>query len=164
MKQGSLTQTMNTPRHPKKDESVRIFGDGACSGNPGPGGYGALLKWGDKTKEISGCEKNTTNNRMEMTAVIKALEQLKRPCKVKVFTDSSYVVKGMTEWLPGWVKRSWMSSQKQPVLNRDLWEKLLELSRRHDIEWHWIRGHFGHPENERCDELARNAIKGCHSL
>lgn len=145
----------------RENDSVTIFTDGACSGNPGPGGYGAILKYGEKTKEISGCERSTTNNRMEMTAVIAALEQLKKPCRVRVVTDSNYVVKGMTEWMPGWIRRNWVNSQKKPVLNRDLWEKLLKLSRIHRIEWSWVKGHRGHPENERCDQLAREAIKNC---
>lgn len=140
---------------------VEIFTDGACSGNPGPGGYGAILKYRRQVKEISGCETETTNNRMEMTAIIEALRQLKRPCKVKVTTDSSYVVKGMTEWLPGWVRRKWLNSQKKPVLNRDLWEELIKLNQAHQISWIWTKGHDGHQENERCDQLARDAIKDC---
>jgi ribonuclease HI len=140
---------------------VEIFTDGACSGNPGPGGYGAVLKYRRQVKEISGCEHETTNNRMEMTAIIEALRQLKRPCKIKVITDSNYVVKGMTEWLPGWVRRKWLNSQKKPVLNRDLWEELMKLNQTHQIRWIWIKGHNGHPENERCDQLARDAIKNC---
>ena len=137
---------------------VEIFGDGACSGNPGIGGYGSILRCGGKGKELSGAEGATTNNRMEMTAVIKALEALTRPCEVVVTTDSQYLVKGMTEWLSGWVKRGWVNSKKEPVLNRDLWERLLELSKVHKIRWDWVRGHNGHVENERCDELARQAI------
>ena len=153
---------MNQGMDPQKRlKTVEIFTDGACSGNPGPGGYGAILKYGQDQKEISGCETDTTNNRMEMMAVIKALQQLKRPCKVKVVTDSKYVVKGMTEWIHGWIKRNWINSQKRPVLNRDLWEELLKLSRLHQIEWKWVKGHYGHPENERCDQLARDAIKDC---
>jgi ribonuclease HI len=145
---------------PKNNENiVEIFTDGACSGNPGLGGYGAILKYGREIKEISGYEYETTNNRMEMTAVIKALELLKRPCKIRIFTDSTYVVKGMTEWVTGWIKRNWLNSRKKPILNKDLWERLLKLSQSHQIEWKWIRGHHGHPENERCDQLARNAIK-----
>ena len=140
---------------------VEIFTDGACSGNPGPGGYGAILKYRGQVKEVSGCELETTNNRMEMTAIIEALRQLKRPCKIKVITDSNYVVKGMTEWLPGWVRRKWLNSQKKPVLNRDLWEELMKLNQAHQIRWIWIKGHNGHPENERCDQLARDAIKDC---
>ena len=140
---------------------MKIFTDGACSGNPGPGGYGAVLKYDQHTKEISGCEFMTTNNRMEMMAVIKALRQLKRPCKIRVVTDSKYVVMGMTKWIHGWIKRNWINSQKKPVLNRELWEDLLKLSRPHKIEWEWIKGHNGHPDNERCDQLARDAIKDC---
>jgi ribonuclease HI len=140
---------------------VEIFADGACSGNPGPGGYGAILKSGDRIKEVSGCEKDTTNNRMELMAVIEAFKQLKKPCRLQVISDSSYVIKGMKEWLPGWIKKNWMNSRKEPVLNRDLWESLLKLSSSHQVEWIWIKGHNGHTENERCDELARKAIKKC---
>jgi len=147
--------------HDNKEKIVEIYTDGACTGNPGPGGYGAVLKYGDTVKEISGCEPRTTNNRMEMMAVIKALQQLKRPCKVRVVTDSNYLVKGMTQWIHGWVRRNWINSQKRPVLNRELWEEILELSRKHQITWQWVKGHDGHPENERCDQLARAAIKNC---
>ncbi len=143
----------------KHGNIVEIFADGACSGNPGPGGYGAVLKFGREFREISGYEIETTNNRMEMMAVIEALKQLKRPCKVRVTTDSEYVVKGMTEWLPEWIKRNWVTAQKKPVLNKSLWEKLLKLSQQHKIEWKWIKGHNGHPYNERCDQLAREAIR-----
>jgi len=144
-----------------KGKIVEIFTDGACSGNPGPGGYGSLLRYGDVTKEISGCARDTTNNRMEMMAVIEALRLLKRPSRVRLYTDSRYVMQGMTEWISGWTRRNWTNSQKKPVVNRDLWEKILELSRSHQIEWKWVRGHKGHPENERCDWLARNALKKC---
>jgi ribonuclease HI len=137
---------------------VEIFCDGACSGNPGPGGYGAILRCGGNEKEISGGAPNTTNNRMEMTAVIEALRQLKRPCRVSITTDSQYVVKGMTEWIDGWQRKGWRNSKKEPVLNRDLWEMLLEESKRHSINWNWVRGHAGHEENERCDQLARQAL------
>jgi len=147
--------------HENREKIVEIYTDGACTGNPGPGGYGAVLKYGDTVKEISGCELRTTNNRMEMMAVIKALQQLKRPCKVRVVTDSNYLVKGMTQWIHGWVRRNWINSQKRPVLNRELWEEILELSRKHQITWQWVKGHDGHPENERCDQLARAAIKNC---
>jgi len=143
------------------DEIVEVFTDGACRGNPGPGGYGAVLRYRGATREISGCEKMTTNNRMEMLAVIEALRALNRPCRVRVVTDSNYVKRGMTEWLPGWIRRNWVNSLKQPVKNRDLWEELLALSRKHHIEWKWVRGHHGHPENERCDALARSAIDQC---
>lgn len=145
------------------DQWVEIYSDGACSGNPGPGGYGAVLIYGNARKEISGCERQTTNNRMEMTAVIEALRQLKRPSKIRITTDSNYLVKGMTQWLPGWIRKNWVNSQKKPVLNRDLWEILIELCRGHDVEWRWIKGHAGHEENERCDELARMAIRQCVS-
>ncbi|TGU72623.1 ribonuclease HI [Geomonas terrae] len=137
---------------------VEIFCDGACSGNPGVGGWGSILRYGDKVKELSGADGQTTNNRMEMSAAIGALEALTRPCDVVVTTDSQYLVKGMTEWIHGWVKRGWVNSKKEPVLNRELWERLMALSRMHRITWVWVRGHNGHVENERCDELARAAI------
>jgi len=138
---------------------VEIFSDGACSGNPGVGGWGSILRYGDTVRELSGAEGETTNNRMEMTAAISALEALKRPCEVFVTTDSQYLVKGMTEWLPGWVRKGWVNSKKDPVLNRDLWERLQALAATHKIHWVWVRGHNGHLENERCDELARQAIE-----
>lgn len=138
---------------------VEIFCDGACSGNPGVGGFGAILRYGSTEKEISGADGHTTNNRMEMTAAISALELLKRPCDVVVVTDSQYLVKGMTEWIQGWQRKGWVNSKKEPVLNRDLWERLLETAKGHRITWAWIKGHNGHPENERCDELARRAIQ-----
>lgn len=138
---------------------IEIFCDGACSGNPGPGGYGAILRAGATIKELSGAEQETTNNRMELTAAITALEALSRPCRVVLTTDSQYLVKGMKEWLGGWIRKGWVNSRKDPVLNRDLWEKLHALSQRHTIDWQWVKGHSGHPENERCDELARIAIK-----
>jgi ribonuclease HI len=138
---------------------VEIFCDGACSGNPGVGGYGALLRYGATEKELSGADGDTTNNRMELTGAICALESLKRPCDVTLTSDSQYLVKGMTEWIAGWVRKGWMNSKKDPVLNRDLWERLLKLSEIHRIDWRWVRGHDGHRENERCDELARNAIE-----
>jgi ribonuclease HI len=138
---------------------VDIYCDGACSGNPGIGGFGAILRYGDREKEISGSSSETTNNRMEMTGAIAALESLKRPCRVRVTTDSQYLVKGMTEWLPGWVRKGWINSRKEPVLNQDLWERLQALAKIHRIEWIWIKGHAGHPENERCDKLAREAIE-----
>ncbi len=142
----------------KPEPAVEIFCDGACSGNPGVGGFGCILRYGGHEKELSGADGETTNNRMEMTAAITALESLKRPCRVELTTDSQYLVKGMTEWLPGWIRKKWVNSKKEPVLNRDLWERLLALSQRHRIQWIWVRGHAGHPENERCDELARPAI------
>jgi ribonuclease HI len=144
-----------------KKPYVEIFADGACSGNPGAGGYGIILRSGRKEKELSGCDPMTTNNRMELTAVIMAIEVLKRPCRVKVFTDSNYVVQGMTSWIFRWLKNNWKNAQKQEVINRDLWERLLNLSSLHDIEWKWIKGHDGFPENERCDRIARREIKKC---
>lgn len=140
---------------------VEIYSDGACSGNPGVGGFGAILRAGGKEKEVSGCEVMTTNNRMELLGVISALEALKKHCKVRLTTDSTYVVKGMTEWMDGWLKKKWRNSQKKEVLNRDLWERLLLASKHHEVEWVWIKGHNGHAENERCDFLAREEIKKC---
>jgi ribonuclease HI len=140
---------------------VEIYADGACSGNPGPGGFGAILKYGDKVKEISGYDPMTTNNRMELMGVISALEALKKECRVTVTTDSNYVVKGMSEWVHGWIRNNWRNSQKKEVMNRDLWERLLDAAKGNDIEWVWIKGHNGHPENERCDELARREIERC---
>lgn len=137
---------------------VEIFCDGACSGNPGPGGYGAILRYNGHEKEISGGEEHTTNNRMELTAAIEAFRSLKRPCRVSVTTDSQYLVKGITEWIKGWQAKGWQNSKKEPVLNRDLWEELLRLTGQHTITWHWVRGHAGHAENERCDSLAREAL------
>jgi len=139
--------------------SVEIFCDGACSGNPGPGGYGAILRCSGREKEISGWAPETTNNRMELTAVIEALRQLTRPCRITITTDSQYVVKGMTEWIKGWQRNGWRNSKKEQVLNRDLWEALLEASQQHSISWKWVRGHAGHAENERCDCLAREALE-----
>ncbi|MDD2851197.1 MAG: ribonuclease HI [Desulfuromonadaceae bacterium] len=137
---------------------VEIFCDGACSGNPGPGGYGAILRFGRHTKEISGGAKETTNNRMELTAAVEALRQLKRPCRVQITTDSQYLVKGMTEWIAGWQRKNWRNSKKEPVVNKDLWVQLLTLSAPHSVQWQWVKGHAGHTENERCDQLAREAI------
>jgi ribonuclease HI len=140
---------------------VEIYADGACSGNPGPGGFGAILRSGEKKKEISGCELLTTNNRMELMGVISALEALKKPCRVRVITDSNYIVKGMSEWIYSWIRNNWRNSQKKEVLNKDLWERLLKAAKGHDIEWVWIKGHNGHLENERCDEIARLEIDKC---
>ena len=138
--------------------AVDIFCDGACSGNPGPGGWGTILRCGGSEKELSGGEPLTTNNRMELTAAIEGLSALKRPCSVTITTDSQYLVKGMTEWMKGWQKRGWINSKREPVVNRDLWERLNELSGIHSVQWRWVRGHDGHAENERCDELARGSI------
>ncbi|GGD56141.1 ribonuclease HI [Croceicoccus mobilis] len=136
---------------------VQIFTDGACKGNPGPGGWGAILRKGETEKEMHGCEVETTNNRMELTAVIRALQALKRPCHVELYTDSKYVIDGITKWVFGWQKKGWKTAAKKPVLNEDLWRELLDASRPHKIDWNWVKGHAGHPENERADELASNA-------
>ena len=143
---------------------VEVYADGACSGNPGVGGYGAILRFGEKEKELSGCEEMTTNNRMELLGVISALEALKKPCRVKVITDSTYVVKGMSEWIHTWRAKGWKTAAKKEVLNRDLWERLHRASEPHETEWEWIKGHNGHPENERCDCLAREGIKKCKEM
>jgi ribonuclease HI len=139
-------------------KEVEIFSDGACSGNPGPGGWGAILRYGNIEKEISGFKKNTTNNQMEMTAVIEALRMLKEPCSVAIHTDSQYLKNGITMWIHNWKRNGWKTADKLPVKNRELWEELDELSRKHQVKWKWVRGHAGHPENERCDELARMEI------
>ena len=133
---------------------VEIFTDGACSGNPGPGGWGAIMRSKGTEKELSGGEKDTTNNRMEMMAVIAALESLTRDCDVKITTDSQYVMKGMMEWLSGWKKRNWQTAAKKPVKNVDLWKRLEQAAQPHSLEWEWVRGHQGHAENERADQLA----------
>tara|TARA_B100000686_G_C16312522_1_gene724078 strand:+ start:247 stop:684 length:438 start_codon:yes stop_codon:yes gene_type:complete len=137
---------------------VEIYTDGCCKGNPGPGGYGCILKYNGRVEEITGASPNTTNNIMEMTAAIAALEALKEPCQVKLFSDSQYLVKGMTEWIDSWVRRNWVNSSNEPVKNQNLWKLLLEMSRIHDITWRWIKGHAGHPDNERCDQLANQAM------
>lgn len=137
---------------------IRIFTDGACSGNPGPGGWGALLRMGSREKELFGGEPATTNNRMELTAVIEALKALKRPVQARVFTDSQYVQKGISEWIVGWKRRGWKTADKKPVKNVDLWQLLDRESARHRIEWCWVRGHAGHAENERADALARRGV------
>jgi len=138
---------------------VQIFTDGACKGNPGPGGWGALLRKGTTEKEMSGAERDTTNNRMEMTAAIEGLSALKRPCAVDLYTDSKYLIDGITKWLPGWQKRGWKTASKQPVKNEDLWRKLADLNAKHRIAWHWVKGHSGHAENERVDRLASDAAE-----
>lgn len=138
--------------------TVEIFTDGACRGNPGPGGWAALLRYGGQEQELSGAERDTTNNRMELTAAIRALEALKRPCDVCVTTDSEYVRNGITTWLPQWKRRNWKTADRKPVKNVDLWQELERLAAMHDVSWHWVRGHSGHEENERVDRLAVAAI------
>ena len=136
-------------------KKVEIFTDGACSGNPGIGGWGVLLRFGKHEKELSGGEVDTTNNKMEMTAVIEGLSQLKEPCDVTIYTDSQYVLKGYTQWLPSWIAKGWKTAAKKPVANVELWQKIVELSEKHHITWVWVKGHAGHQENERVDALAR---------
>jgi ribonuclease HI len=137
---------------------VTIYTDGACRGNPGPGGWGALLKFGRHEKELSGAAPNTTNNRMELTAAVEALKSLNQPCQVNFYTDSQYLRRGITEWLKNWKARGWKTAGKKPVKNQDLWSALDDAIRPHDVEWHWVRGHAGHRENERVDKLARRVI------
>ena len=140
-------------------EVVEIYADGACRGNPGPGGWGAILREGLREKEIFGGEPQTTNNRMELTAVIRALETLGQPSAVEVYTDSQYVQKGISEWLPDWKRRGWLTADKKPVKNVDLWQQLERAAGRHRVSWHWVKGHAGHPENERADALANRGIE-----
>jgi len=139
-------------------EPVIIHTDGACRGNPGPGGWGVVLEHKGRERELYGYEAETTNNRMELMAAIQALEALKRPCRVRMITDSEYVMKGVTEWMPGWKRRGWKTSARKPVRNLDLWQRLDAALVRHDVEWEWVRGHAGHDGNERADELANRAI------
>ena len=142
----------------KKSKIVKIFTDGACKGNPGPGGWGAILQYGDNLKELKGFSRNTTNNIMELTAVIEALKTLTRSCEIIVTTDSNYVKNGITKWIHSWKQKGWKTSSKKPVKNKELWIELDYLNQQHDIEWKWVKGHSGHPENERADELANIAI------
>lgn len=138
--------------------TVEIYTDGACRGNPGPGGWGALLRAGRAEKELRGAERSTTNNRMELTAVIRALEALRRPSEVRVYTDSQYVQKGISQWIAGWKRRGWRTAERKPVKNEDLWRRLEALAARHRVEWRWVKGHAGHDGNERADALANLAI------
>jgi ribonuclease HI len=140
------------------DKVVEIYTDGACRGNPGPGGWGVLLRFGDLEKELFGGEAQTTNNKMELTAVIRALEALKQPSRVRVYTDSQYVQKGIQEWIHSWKRNGWKTTDKKDVKNKELWVELDEQRKRHDIEWQWVKGHAGHPENERADALANKGI------
>jgi ribonuclease HI len=143
-------------------KKVAVYTDGACRGNPGPGGWGAVLRFGDTEKELCGGEPETTNNRMEMTAAIRALEALREPCRVDLYTDSEYLRKGITEWLPNWRRRGWRTASRKPVKNQDLWEALVTATERHDVTWHWVKGHAGHPENERADALANRGLLERH--
>ena len=147
---------MNVKR--SKRTEVEIYTDGACSGNPGPGGWGAILRYGDVEKEMRGGAADTTNNRMELTAAIEALEALKRPCKITLYTDSSYLKDGITKWISRWKINGWKTSAKKPVKNAELWQRLEAALGEHEISWNWVKGHAGHPENERADELAREGM------
>lgn len=142
-----------------KERYIEIFTDGACTGNPGPGGWCAILRYNNHEKILSGFDNNTTNNKMELTAIIKALEIIKRKSRIKVYSDSQYLIKGMTEWLPKWIKNNWKNSKKEEIQNKELWMKLFEFTNKHEIEWIWIKGHEGHPENEKCDRIAKEIIK-----
>ena len=139
-------------------EQVEIFTDGACRGNPGPGGWGVLLRFNGTEKTLKGSEADTTNNRMELMAAISGLEALTQPCKVQLTTDSKYVLQGLTEWLPNWKKRNWQTAAKKPVKNVDLWQRLDAATQQHEIDWHWVKGHSGHRENELVDQLANDAV------
>jgi len=141
------------------EAAVEIYADGACKGNPGPGGWGVLLRTGGREREMFGGEAQTTNNRMELCAVIEGLRALQERSRVRVYTDSQYVQKGISEWIHNWKRRGWLTSEKKPVKNVDLWKTLDEVARRHDVEWHWVKGHAGHPENERADALANKGIE-----
>ena len=140
-------------------KKVQLITDGACSGNPGPGGWAAILRYGGKEKELSGCEPHTTNNRMELTAAIEGLRALKEPCEVEVVTDSEYLKNGITTWIHGWKRKGWMTAAKKPVVNQDLWQALEEQVNRHKTVWTWTRGHASHADNNRCDELATRAAR-----
>jgi ribonuclease HI len=140
------------------DHEVTLYTDGACRGNPGPGGWGAILAFGEQQKELFGGEAHTTNNRMELTAVIRGLQALKRPCRVLVVTDSKYVLQGMTEWIAGWKSKGWKTAAKKPVLNSDLWQSLDQLGAHHTLSWQWVKGHSGHAMNELADQLANRGI------
>jgi ribonuclease HI len=140
---------------------VTIYTDGACRGNPGPGGWGALLQFGAIERELCGGEPHTTNNRMEMTAAIRALEALTEPCQVDLYTDSEYLKNGITQWLDGWRRRGWRTAAKKPVKNKDLWQAVDALAQQHEVSWHWVKGHSGHGGNERADELANAGLEQC---
>jgi ribonuclease HI len=150
---------MSLQEEPSLSEAVEIFTDGACKGNPGPGGWAALLRWKGRERSLSGGHPDTTNNRMEMTAAIEALESLKWPCAVRLSTDSQYLMNGITKWIKNWKRRGWMTSQNTPVKNEDLWRRLDDAMSRHQVEWKWVKGHNNHEENELMDRLAKKAMK-----
>ena len=157
------TERLGAADRPPNEDAVAIYTDGACSGNPGPGGWGAVLRWRGHARELSGFEPATTNNRMELLAAINALETLKRPMPVLLYTDSNYLRQGITTWLPAWKSRGWRTADKKPVKNQDLWQRLEQTLARHEVEWRWVRGHSGDPDNERADELARAAISAARA-
>ena len=159
MKHAKSVQLAGHEGRPQDGPHIEIWTDGACKGNPGPGGWGALLRYGDREKELCGGERHTTNNRMELTAVIEALASLKRRCKVVLHTDSQYVQLGISEWIPNWIRRGWKTADKKPVKNADLWQRLHELAARHDVHWRWVKGHAGVDGNERADELANRGVE-----
>lgn len=167
MRHARSVKLSTSPRAAKpqddSDSAVHIYTDGACKGNPGPGGWGAWLRHGAHEKELFGGERSTTNNRMELTAVIEALASLKRRCRVIVHTDSQYVQLGITEWLPNWIRRGWKTADRKPVKNADLWQRLQELAAKHDVEWRWVKGHAGIDGNERADELANRGVESVSS-
>lgn len=152
------TSSNTSPASPKNKHTVEVFTDGACKGNPGPGGWGALLRYGDTEKELYGYQAESTNNQMELMAAIRGLEALTRPCKVVLTTDSQYVRQGITKWIHNWKKNNWKTAQKKEVKNKELWQQLDAAAEKHDLQWNWVKGHSGHVENERVDELANKAI------
>jgi ribonuclease HI len=161
---GLGTTNQNIAMNNEQDKIVDLYSDGACKGNPGPGGWGVLLRYGGVEKCLNGGEPETTNNRMELTAVIEGLKSLTRPCRVRVHTDSRYVQQGISEWLPNWIRRGWKTAAGGAVKNQDLWRALAEQAGRHQVEWHWVKGHAGHDGNERADALANAGVPGARGI